>query len=85
MQSPINIENDSNSTAAANYSDFAFSVGYKTEMTGSISNTGYASMSYNNSWVKGCVNSLTQLFHSLSCLISEQYNFASHFPNTNRS
>ena len=42
MQSPINIEN--NSTTAANYSDFAFSIGYKTAMTGSISNTGYASM-----------------------------------------
>ena len=42
MQSPINIDN--NSTTAANYSDFAFSIGYKTAMTGSISNTGYASM-----------------------------------------
>ena len=42
MQSPINILN--NSTSAANYSDFAFSVGYKTAMMGSISNTGYASM-----------------------------------------
>ena len=40
MQSPINIEN--NSTTAANYSDFAFSVGYKTAMMGTISNTGYA-------------------------------------------
>ena len=40
MQSPINIVN--NSTTAANYSDFAFSVGYKTAMMGSISNTGYA-------------------------------------------
>ena len=49
MQSPINIEN--NSTTAANYSDFAFSVGYKTVMMGTISNTGYASMLY-SSWLK---------------------------------
>ena len=42
MQSPINIEN--NSTTAANYSDFAFSVGYKTAMMGTITNTGYASV-----------------------------------------
>ena len=46
MQSPINIEK--NSTTAANYSDFAFSVGYKTAMMGTISNTGYSSMLNNN-------------------------------------
>ena len=39
-QSPINIDP---STMPANYSDFTFSLGYRISMTGSISNTGYAS------------------------------------------